>query len=172
MDALTPARELLIDSWPQVMKPWGIPKAAARIHALLLSAPDSLPPSDIKSTLSISDGSISTQLRLLEELGMVERLRIMGTRGYRYRAIEDPGLIFSALARARRQDAFLSMERVGPALTSIAGKEDLDWLQTVGTLRLLAQLMDRWLALCTHRDPEWTVKAIQALVQENTHFAP
>lgn len=166
MDALTPAQVHLIQTWPEVLKPWSIPKAAARIHALLLSASHSLNAEEIKETLDLSEGSISTQLRFLEDLALIEKLRIIGSRRSRYQAPRDPARIFIALAKSRRKMAFKAMDTMGPVLTSIAQQEDLDWLHSVGQLRTLAQMMDQWLLLCAERDPEWTVKSIQNIMDE------
>lgn len=159
--ALSPARQHFIESWPEVLKPWSLPKAAAKIHAFLLSAPNPVTADDIILELQLSSGSASTQLRDLIGLGLVEKLRILGDRRYQYKAMSDPASIFVALAEARRRQAFVAMDSMAPMLTSIAGREDLQWLNTVWQLQALAKVMNEWLEVCTTKDPEWTVRYIQ-----------
>ena len=161
------ARQHLIASWPDVLKPWSVPKAAARIHALLLSSQETLSAEEITNTLGLSSGSGSTMLRLLTEIGMVERLRITGSRKHRYLAVKDPAAVFIALAEIRRRHAFKAMDMLGPTLASIADKEDLQWLQTVGQLHTLSHTLEQWLRLCSERDPEWTVRHIQNGIKQN-----
>lgn len=163
---LSPARLHFIDTWPDVLKPWSLPKAAARIHALLLSAPSPLTADDIIDALELSSGSASTQLRLLSELGMVERLRIMGVRKAHYAAISDPAHIFVALAEARRRQAFKAMDTMAPVITSIAQKDDVQWLNTVWQLQALSNLMNQWFEVCTSKDPEWTVRLMQSAIAQ------
>ena len=159
--ALSPARQHFIESWPDVLKPWSLPKAAARIHAFLLSAPKPATADDIVQALQLSSGSASTQLRDLKALGLVEKLRILGDRRHQYKAISDPAAIFVALAEARRRQAFVAMDSMAPVITSIAGQEDLEWLNTVWQLQALAKVMNEWLEVCTTKDPEWTVRYMQ-----------
>ena len=76
--------------------------------------------------------------------------------------------MFMALAEVRRQNAFDAMRTMAPAITSIAGKEDLDWLQTVWQLQSLSEMMDAWLEKCATQDPEWTVRSIQKAISHRT----
>lgn len=163
----TPARSHLIKSWPATLKPWGIPKAAAMIHALLLSSPSALESEDIKEHLMLSSGSVSTQLSLLEDIGLVERHRLIGSRRSRFSAVRDPGLMFSALAASRKKQAFDSLENLGSTLASIAVHEDAEWLRTVGQLRTLSHILGQWLELCIEMDPEWTVRNIQDMIEQS-----
>ena len=164
LTALSPAREHFISAWPEVMKPWSLPKAAAKIHALLLSSPSPLTADDIMAVLELSSGSTSTQLRLLDDLGMVERLRIMGIRKFHYSAVSDPAHIFVALAEARKRQAFKAMDTMAPVITSIATKDDVAWLNTVWQLQALSNLMSQWIQVCTTKDPEWTVRLMQSAI--------
>lgn len=163
----TPARTHLIQAWPATLKPWGIPKAAAKIHALLLSSREALNSEVIQVQLNLSSGSVSTQLALLQEIGLVERHRLLGSRVARFSAVLDPGLIFSALAAARRRQAHDGLAHLGSALSSIAVREDAEWLRTVGQLQTLSHILGQWLELCTEMEPEWTVRNMQSLIEQS-----
>ena len=162
----TPARSHLIQAWPATLKPWGIPKAAAKIHALLLSSKEALNSEVIQDQLNLSSGSVSTQLALLQELGLVERHRLLGSRVARFSAVMDPGLIFSALASARKRQAHDGLAHLGSTLSSIAVREDAEWLRTVGQLQTLSHILGQWLELCSEMEPEWTVRNMQALIKQ------
>lgn len=166
---LSPARAYFLAKWPDVLKPWSLPKAAARIHALLLSSPDAMSADDIMDMAQLSSGSTSTQLRFLIEVGLVDRLKILGSRKSRYQANRDPARIFTSLAEVRRRDAFQSLNSMGPAMSSIADQDDLAWLKTVWQLQALSTLMDQWLHLCSTKDPEWTVRLLQKTIEEENH---
>lgn len=166
---LTPARAHFIEAWPEVLKPWSLPKAAARIHALLISTKEALTADQVRNTLALSAGSASTQLRFLAAVGLIEKLRIVGSRKARYRSLSDPARMFMALAEVRRRHAFEAMRTMAPAITSIAGKEDLEWLQTLWQLQSLSEMMDAWLETCATQDPEWTVRLIQKASMSNIH---
>lgn len=115
----------------------------------------------IIAVLGLSAGSGSTMLRFLVDIGMVERLKITGSRSQCYQAVKDPAAVFTALAEVRRRQAFKAMDSLGPSLASIAGKDDLHWLHTVGQLHTLSRMLEEWLSLCAQSDPEWTVRHIQ-----------
>ena len=102
----------------------------------------------------------------MSELGMVERLIIMGVRKAQYAAISDPAHIFVALAEARRRQAFKAMDTMAPVITSIAQKDDVQWLNTVWQLQALSNLMSQWFEVCTSKDPEWTVRLMQSAIAQ------
>lgn len=164
--SLSPARAHLISQWPQAMKPWSLPKAAAQIHAVLLTSEEGLTAEEIIRLTALSGGSVSTNLRMLTNAGLLDKHRIMGSRKASYKATLDPARIFIALAEVRRQTACRPLLQMGETLASIAGKEDLGWLRLLSQLQALSQLMDDWLHVCSTRDPEWTVRWIQKGVEK------
>lgn len=64
---------------------YSVPPIAARILALLLLVPHNLTIQEITSCLSVSHGSVSTNLNLLILLGYVEKQRSNGKRPASYR---------------------------------------------------------------------------------------
>jgi DNA-binding transcriptional regulator GbsR (MarR family) len=158
------ARIHFIEAWPEILRPWGLPKAAARIHALLLSENGTLEATTIQEVLELSTGSTSTQLRLLAEAGLVERMKILRTRKVRFGANADPTHIFAALAGIRRAQAYTAVLNLGNTISSTADKQDLHWLNTIRQLQTMAESMDRWLEICSKRDPEWSIKQLDKLI--------
>lgn len=59
---------------------YSVPRIAGRILGLLLIVPAPISMKDIARALSVSHGSVSTNLRLLKALGYVEKLHLSGER--------------------------------------------------------------------------------------------
>lgn len=127
----SPALLLFMDTWPTILKSWGLSKTAARIHAFLLSKGEAQSQDDIIDGLDISRGGTSTQLGILEEAGLVERLRILGHRNDRFRAIDDPNALFHALQVRHFQQTLRPLQEMSQSLGAIASQQDLQWLEPV-----------------------------------------
>ena len=67
------AKNEFIQSWGKLGSSWGINKAMAQIHALLIISPEGLCTEDIMHELKISRGNASMNLRALMEWGIVEK---------------------------------------------------------------------------------------------------
>jgi predicted transcriptional regulator len=62
---------------------YGLPRGAGRIFGLLLLAAQALSAEEISGTLRVSRSSVSTDVRGLLSIGLVERIRVPGDRtGY------------------------------------------------------------------------------------------
>jgi DNA-binding transcriptional regulator GbsR (MarR family) len=67
----------------------GLPRIAGRIFGLLLVSEDSRSLDDLAAELRVSKGSVSTNARLLEERGLVERICRPADRRDYYRTLPD-----------------------------------------------------------------------------------
>src|SRR3954463_4727582 len=63
-----------VERMGMVLESDGLPRIAGRIFALLLVSPDAHSLDDIAAELRVSKGSVSTNTRLLEQRGMLERV--------------------------------------------------------------------------------------------------
>ena len=122
------------DEWPQILKAWGFPRTAGRIHAFLLTEGLALNQDELMGALDISRGGASTQLHSLVECGLVERIRILGERQERYRAIRDPEMLFHALRQRHIQMTLRPLWELSDSLVPIASRKDLDWLENIHDL--------------------------------------
>lgn len=68
----------------------GLARSAGRIFALLLLTDQPLSLDAIAETLQVSKASVSTNARVLESLGFLERVSTLGDRRDFYRAQPDP----------------------------------------------------------------------------------
>lgn len=65
------------------------PSAGSILGHLMVCEPAAQTQAELASALQISAGSISTQLGLLGNVGLVERVRVPGERGARYQLPQD-----------------------------------------------------------------------------------
>ncbi|HEU4561586.1 MAG TPA: MarR family transcriptional regulator [Longimicrobium sp.] len=100
----TAGEDQFIEQFARLLEQEGGPRIAGRISALLLLTPDALPLDEIAERLQASKASISTNARLLEQWGLVERVSHPGDRRdyYRSRADGAVNLLERRLAWMRR----------------------------------------------------------------------
>ena len=72
------------------MQAGGLPMIAGRIFGILILLKDSVSFSELTEVLQVSRGSVSTNTRLLEGLGVLERVSLLGHRQDHFRLPEDP----------------------------------------------------------------------------------
>ena len=81
--------EVFIEHFARLLEQDGGPRIAGRIAALLLLSADALALDEIAERLQASKASVSTNARLLERWGLVERSSHLGDRRDYYRARSD-----------------------------------------------------------------------------------
>jgi len=93
----TPALEMsagmaqTVESFSLMFEEFGFPRMAGRIFAfLILSEEPYVTQSELTDLLQASTGSVSTMVRLLEQLGFVERVSLPGHRRDRFKLRRDP----------------------------------------------------------------------------------
>lgn len=104
MDSLPPIAERFIDDFAIAVEASGLSRTAGRIIGLLIMLDDGAELGEIAERLHVSRASVSTNTRLLESLGAVERYSATGQRRVRYRISDFRYVRFTeaALARMRR----------------------------------------------------------------------
>lgn len=91
----------------------GLPRIAGRIFALVLLSEDALSLDEISEALGVSKASVSTDTRLLERIGHVERVGKPGDRKDYYQSTERSfeRAIAERIRRMREFEAFLESGR-------------------------------------------------------------
>ncbi|EAU41382.1 hypothetical protein FP2506_01405 [Fulvimarina pelagi HTCC2506] len=84
------ARERFIERMGEHMEMEGLPRIAGRLFGLLLVDPGTVSFSDLAERLGVSRGSISTNARLLEGKGLIERVAVDGERQDYFRLADRP----------------------------------------------------------------------------------
>ena len=86
---LQEAQAEFIKSWGVLGSSWGINKAMAQIHALLLVSSEALSTEEIMDELQISRGNVNMNTRALIEWGIVEKELKIGQRKEYFKAEKD-----------------------------------------------------------------------------------
>jgi DNA-binding transcriptional regulator GbsR (MarR family) len=128
----------------------GLPRIAGRIFGLLLISEGAMSLDDLASELKVSKGSVSTNARLLEQRGILERICRPADRRDYYRV--PPDLFSHTMAqRLTRWQRF--HEAIGAARTSlpIRSQEVLDRLEEYETAyafmsQVIGDALARWRA--------------------------
>ncbi len=102
-----PAVRDFLDRFSAMMEPEGLPRPAGRMLGLLFAEGGELTAEQLAERLQISRSNVSTTVRVLESLGVVERTRRPGERQDLFRLPPDPFvpmLRASVLRAARMRD--------------------------------------------------------------------
>ena len=87
---MTDAERSFIEEAGVVFEQTGLPRMAGRLFGwLLISDPQYQSPSEMAGALRASKGSISTSIRLLTQMGFIERHIIPGSRHDNFRLTDD-----------------------------------------------------------------------------------
>lgn len=111
---LTPVMERFVLHWGEMGTRWGVNRSVAQIQALLYLSPQPLHADEIAETLSIARSNVSTSLKELLSLGLVQVSHVMGDRRDHFTGLKDVWRIFLAIVEARKAreiDPTLSMLR-------------------------------------------------------------
>jgi len=95
------AKNKFISTWGALGSLWGINKAMAQIHALLLISPEPLSMEDIMEELKISRGNTSMNLRQLMDWGIVFKENKMGERKEYFTSEKDVHELARQIAKER-----------------------------------------------------------------------
>lgn len=137
---LTPQQQIFIEKYAQhYQRVYGIPRIGGRIWGLLLISENPLSIDELCDALHASHGSISTNLRLLMMLGLVQKLSQVGQRRDTYR--------FSTHAwdetLKRRLESIQALERMA--------QQAVHDLQPEGVVRHRFDEMLTWIGLATEK---------------------
>lgn len=101
--ALITSRRQFVDLWGQMAGHWGVNRAMARIHALLMVSPAPLAAEQIMAELQISRGNVSMNLRDLVNWGIVRRISSPGDRRDFFATEGDVWVVFQNIFRERKR---------------------------------------------------------------------
>ncbi len=100
---LEEAKIEFIQSWGILGASWGINKAMAQIHALLLISPEGLSTDEVMEKLQISRGNANMNIRALIDWGIVNKELRIGERKEFFVAKKDILELAQIIAKERRK---------------------------------------------------------------------
>ena len=112
-------QDIFIEGWGRLGTSWGISKVMAEIYALLYVNPQPMTLEAMARKLEISRSNVSTNVRLLLDLGVVHKVIVRGERKDYYTAEDDITKVAKLLALAKkRKELDPAMEIVDKALAA------------------------------------------------------
>ena len=105
----------------------GMPRIAGRLMGLFVLHGGPFSFADLAERLEISRGSVSTNTRLLEDLGVIERVAIRGERQDFFRLAPDP---YTRIVERKRVRSIRTQEMI------LRNSETLEGLDTEGRARV------------------------------------
>ncbi|MGB0411656.1 MAG: GbsR/MarR family transcriptional regulator [Pikeienuella sp.] len=94
---LSKDKQAFVLSWAEAVSGWGLARSAGRLHGLLLVAEQPLAADELAVMLGIARSNISTSLRDLLAMGVIEAVPEIGERRTRYAAVGDAEAMALAL---------------------------------------------------------------------------
>ena len=125
----------------------GMARIAGRIIGLLLLSDAPCDLESIAERLQVSHGSVSTNTRMLEQMGIIERLTAPGDRRVRFRIGADPAgqMLQRDLQRQQRMDALVqaTLEALPP---DAVGRRNLEGMHVFHTMaiRRSQEMLAEW----------------------------
>ena len=126
---------------------FGLPRMGGRIWAvLLITDKDQLSAEELMHLVHASRGSVSTMVRMLENIGLVKRVKLRGDRKHYYSSMESDALIHAELNSIKM---FVRLMEHG---SRILTREDRRAKQRLDEIRTLMEffiteyktLLERW----------------------------
>jgi len=117
---LDQARDQFIQGMSRITHFWGFPKAMGAMYGAIYLSPDPLSLDQIVTQVGVSKGAVSTNVRMLERLGMVHKKLQIGDRKDYYSAETDFWKIVRGVLREREKNEFnLALRAVADSLALV-----------------------------------------------------
>ncbi|MBI3221276.1 MAG: ArsR family transcriptional regulator [Bacteroidetes bacterium] len=117
------AKDRFIRAWGTLGANWGINKAMAQIHALLLVATEPLSAEEIMEQLQMSRGNVNMNLRALMDWGIVKKEHKVGERKEFFTAGKDVWELAKQVSRERRRREIEPIIQVLSELQNVSGND-------------------------------------------------
>jgi DNA-binding transcriptional regulator GbsR (MarR family) len=89
--------------WGEMGWRWGINRAVAQVHALLMLTPKPLPADEIAATLEVARSNVSTSIKELQSWGLVRVVHVFGDRREHFETLQDVWEMFLIVMRERKK---------------------------------------------------------------------
>lgn len=160
------AKAEFIQSWGVLGSSWGINKAMAQIHALLVVSHESLSAEDVMVALKISRGSVNMNIRALIDWGIVEKELRIGERKEYFKAEKDILELARLITVERRKREIEPMLKVLTKVQSLDSKktnEQKEFKKVTSDLLDFTKKANRLMEKFTKSDKNWFYKLILRL---------
>lgn len=164
----TEAKDKFIQTWGSLGTLWGINKAMAQIHALLLISPEPLSMEDVMEQLHISRGNTSMNLRQLIDWGIVYKTSKAGERKEYFASEKDINELAKQIARERSRREIQPTLKVLKEVSSIdndGSAKTTEFIKQTKALHDLAETADSIMNRLVNQESNWMTKTFMKLLK-------
>lgn len=164
---LTEAKERFIQQWGVLGTSWGINRAMAQIHALLLLSPDALTTDEIMEQLKISRGNANMNIRALMDWGVVYKTYKKGERKEYFFTDKDIWNLTKQITKERRRRELLPVREMLTEIEDVKLNKSADAKEFAKVTADLGQFigkMDKLVDKVSNSDKNWFLKVLMKLV--------
>ncbi|MFK7748634.1 MAG: GbsR/MarR family transcriptional regulator [Kordia sp.] len=162
------AKDKFIQTWGSLGTLWGINKAMAQIHALLLISPEPLSMEDVMEELHISRGNTSMNLRQLIDWGIVYKTSKAGERKEYFGTEKDVNELAKQIARERSRREIqptLKVLKEISALEADGSEKTAEFIKQTKALHELAETADSLMNRVVNQESNWFTKTMIKLLK-------
>jgi DNA-binding transcriptional regulator GbsR (MarR family) len=159
-------KQKFIQAWGTMGSNWGINKAMAQIHALLLLATQPLSAEDIMDELQMSRGNVNMNLRALMDWGIVRKEHKVGERKEFFSTGKDVWELAKQVSRERRRREIEPILNVLAEVQGVTGdnkKEVAEFKKVSKELFDFSLKVDGMIDKFTKSDQTWFYKLLMKL---------
>lgn len=159
------AKHKYIQAWGTLGSSWGINKAMAQIHALLLVSREPLSAEDVMSELQMSRGNVNMNLRALMDWGIVDKEHKVGERKEFFVAGKDVWELAKQVSKERRRREIEPILKALEQVQAVSGdsKDIKEFKKVTSELKDFSMKVDNVLDKFTKSDHNWFVKLLMKL---------
>jgi len=157
------AKQKFIQAWGTLGSNWGINKAMAQIHALLLLATEPLSAEEIMEELQMSRGNVNMNLRALMDWGIVRKEHKVGERKEFFTTGKDVWDLAKQVSKERRRREIEPILNVLEEVQKVSGdnkKEVAEFKKVTGELFDFSVKVDGMIDKFTKSDQTWFYKLL------------
>lgn len=160
------AKHKFIQAWGTLGSSWGINRAMAQIHALLLISTEPLSADDIMEELKMSRGNVNMNLRALIGWGIVKKEHKVGQRREYFSAGKDIWELAKQVSKERRRREIAPVLSVLSEVQNVSGdnrKAVAEFKKVTGELYDFTNKVDGMVEKFTTSEQNWFYKLIMKL---------
>ena len=157
------AKHKFIQAWGTLGSNWGINKAMAQIHALLLLSTEPLSTEEIMEELQMSRGNVNMNLRALMDWGIVRKEHKVGERKEFFSTGKDVWDLAKQVSRERRRREIEPILNVLEEVQKVTGdnkKDVAEFKKVTGELFDFSLKVDGMIDKFTKSDQTWFYKLL------------
>ena len=162
------AKQRFIQAWGTLGATWGINKAMAQIHALLLLSVEPLSAEEIMKELKMSRGNVNMNLRALIDWGLVRRELKTGERREFFVAEKDIWEVARRVVAERKKRELEPVLRVLEDVSQVKGhKDDADvaeFREMITRIQDFVVKLDDITEKMTKSDRNWFFRTVMKLL--------